>query len=156
MINDECTNEKGDIRTVFWLHTTITIVPSRFSVIIAHYLFGSWIWWEVKSCDSSQIVVFGLISWSSRQGKWHPIPRRPGVMGYGSSREGQPQGRTLLGFATPLTRAQAASFYFLIFSIIFYNCPPVPRILWFYVGTLCGLEHTLSLISSSLLPLSAL
>ena len=43
MINDECTNEKGDIRTVFWLHTTITIVPSRFSVIIAHYLFGSWI-----------------------------------------------------------------------------------------------------------------
>ena len=42
------------------------------------------------------------------------------------------------------------------FSIIFYNCPPVPRILWFYVGTLCGLEHTLSLISSSLLPLSAL
>ena len=67
--------------------------------------------------------------------------------------------RHLLGFATPLYPSTGT--IIIIFSTTKTkkkkkNWSPVPRILWFYVGTLCGLEHTLSLIPSSLLPFSAL
>ena len=56
-------------------------------------------------------------------------------MGYGSSREGQPQGRTLLGYATPLTRPSTGSIFLFSISLLY---SPIVLSRTPYSVVLCG------------------